>query len=499
MPANSPARLVTTPPNPPLLNSEKFQIDATIDSQGTLDGKTRFEERGDPEVLLRLAYRNTPQNQWKDLTQVISGRMGFAGTVSQVAAAQPEKTAEPFWVTYDYHRTDYSDWKENRIGLPFPPMFLPELNEAQKKSKDALPLGSPQEFYYETSLKLPPGIQPVPPPNVEQKNDFAEYTANYRFENGVLHGTRRLTVKVREVPGTQRAAYSAFVKAIRDDTQRWIFLAGNFDQDNPIFKGRALLREGKTADAVTLLEKAAAEDNGNQLLAFALGAAYLRVPDEAKAAVQFEKLLAGKPSARMLNAVAYEYANSNRRLSEAVDYASRAVAETSSQTMNAKLDSSTSDDFLNMSALAAEWDTLGWARFRSGDTASAEKYIQSAWSLNQIAVIGEHLTESTKSSARSAMRITSAVWLLLRRVLQASPIPRKNFSPPKSEWGSQSRNPVLLTPDHFVHLRCRNFLTCAPFTSRESSNSLQIRKPPQKSPCSPSPSKMAEALPRRGW
>jgi len=393
MPANSPARLVTTPPNPPLLNSEKFQIDATIDSQGTLDGKTRFEERGDPEVLLRLAYRNTPQNQWKDLTQVISGRMGFAGTVSQVAAAQPEKTAEPFWVTYDYHRTDYSDWKENRIGLPFPPMFLPELNEAQKKSKDALPLGSPQEFYYETSLKLPPGIQPVPPFNVEQKNDFAEYTANYRFENGVLHGTRRLTVKVREVPGTQRAAYSAFVKAIRDDTQRWIFLTVNFDQDNPIFKGRALLREGKTADAVTLLEKAAAEDNGNQLLAFALGAAYLRVPDEAKAAVQFEKLLAGKPSARMLNAVAYEYANSNRRLSEAVDYASRAVAETSSQTMNAKLDSSTSDDFLNMSALAAEWDTLGWARFRSGDTASAEKYIQSAWSLNQIAVIGEHLTE----------------------------------------------------------------------------------------------------------
>jgi uncharacterized protein HemY len=79
---------------------------------------------------------------------------------------------------------------------------------------------------------------------------------------------------------------------------------------------------------VTLLEKAAAEDNGNQLLAFALGTAYLRVPDEAKAAAQFEKLLAGKPSARMLNAVAYAYANSNRRLSEAVDYASRAVAET---------------------------------------------------------------------------------------------------------------------------------------------------------------------------
>jgi hypothetical protein len=61
--------------------------------------------------------------------------------------------------------------------------------------------------------------------------------------------------------------------------------------------------------------------------------------------------------------------------------------------MNVKLDSATSDHFLNMSVLAAEWDTQGWAKFRSGDTASAEKYIQSAWSLNPIAVISQHLAE----------------------------------------------------------------------------------------------------------
>jgi hypothetical protein len=92
---------------------------------------------------------------------------------------------------------------------------------------------------------LPAGIQAVSPPNVEQKSDFAEYTANYRFENGVLHGVRRLTVKLREVPGTQRAAYSAFVKAMQDDTQRWIFLAGNFDQDNPIFQRASAIKGRK--------------------------------------------------------------------------------------------------------------------------------------------------------------------------------------------------------------------------------------------------------------
>ena len=255
IPANSPAKLVLTPPDPPLLNREKFQMDASIDSQGTLDGKARFEERGDPEVVLRLAYRNTPQNQWKDLTQVISARMGFGGTVSQVAAAQPEKTADPFWLSYDYHRTDYSDWKEHRISLPFPPMFLRELNEAQKKSKDPLPLGSPQEILYETSLKLPDGIKLVTPPDVEQENDFAEYTANYRFESGVLHGYRRFSLKSHEVPGTQRAVYSAFVKAVQDDAQRWILLFGNYVQDSPLRKGQALLREGKTAEAVAILRE----------------------------------------------------------------------------------------------------------------------------------------------------------------------------------------------------------------------------------------------------
>ncbi len=391
--ANSPAKLVVTPPDPPVLNREKFQMDASIDSQGTLDGKARFEERGDPELILRLAYRNTQQNQWKDLTQAISGRMGFGGTVSQVAAAQPERTADPFWLNYDYHRTDYSDWKEHRITLPFPPIFLRELNEAQKKSKDPLPLGSPQEVIYETSLELPSGIQPLAPPNVEQKNDFAEYISTYRFESGVLYGSRRLLLKLREVPGTQRAAYSAFVKAVQDDAERWILLLPNFAQESPLRKGQALLREGKIAEAVTILEKAAEEGAGNQQIIFTLGRAYLRLPDEDKAVEQFAKLLADYPDNSMLNSIAYEYANANRRLNDALDYASRAVADISDETMDVSLDSADPDNFLHMANLSADWDTLGWIKYRSGDVASAERYVYSAWMLSPHAVIGEHLAE----------------------------------------------------------------------------------------------------------
>jgi transglutaminase-like putative cysteine protease len=396
---DGPAKLVTTPADPPFLAREKFRMEASIDAKGALDGKARFEERGDPEIILRLAYRNTPQNQWKELTQRIVGRMGFGGTVSEVVATPPEKTADPFLLTYDYHRSDYSDWKESRITLPFPPLFLPELNEAQKKSKDPLPLGALQEVVYEATLKLPEGTNVIVPPNVEVKKDFAEYSSTYVLENGTLRGTRRLAIKLREVPGDQRSTYMALFQSMQDDLQRWILILNTQMNTqaalSPVQKAGQLLQQDEPEDAVELLEKALKDDPENQQIALALGSAYLREtdPEEDNAVAQFEKLLKDKPTANTLNSIAYSYADANVRLKEALDYVTRSVSDTSSETMKASLESDDPDDFLRMAQLAAEWDTLGWAQFRSGDAPAAEKYLKAAWALWQRAVIGEHLME----------------------------------------------------------------------------------------------------------
>lgn len=393
IPTDGPARLVRTPSDPPFLSGEKYRMDSSIDSNGVLDGTGRFEDRGDGEVILRNAYRNTPQNRWKDLAQAIVARIGFGGTVSDVAAAQPESTSDPFWFSYTYHRTDYSEWKQHRITLPFPPIFLPELNEKQKLSKDPLPLGSPQEIVYETSLKLPPGISPVLPGNVERKNEFAEYSANYSFEKGVIHGTRRLSTKLHDIPGSQRAAFTAFVKDLEDDENRYILLNGELESDNPVAKGLSLLKEGKTSEAVALLEKAAPENPDNILLKLILGRAYLRVPDEKKAMDLFHQMIESTTDPGMLNGVAYELARANVRSSDALDFASRAVAETSAATMDMTVDSPSPTDYLRTRSLAAQWDTLGFSKLRSGDAVSARKYIESAWALWQRAAIGEHLIE----------------------------------------------------------------------------------------------------------
>src|SRR5262249_20706106 len=163
----------------PFSNYERVQVDSSIDAKGTLDAKIRFEDRGDPEMPLRLAYRSIPQNRWQEFTQNFVGRLGFAGTVSDVSVAQPEDTSQPFWISFSYHRTDYPDWKDRRMTLPAPPFFIPDLTEEQKLSKESLPIGSPEDVSYAISVKFPKGFTPIVPEKVERKTDFAEFSAKY--------------------------------------------------------------------------------------------------------------------------------------------------------------------------------------------------------------------------------------------------------------------------------------------------------------------------------
>src|SRR6267154_386922 len=235
--ANAPARLVKTLPDPPGTNSEHFHMDASLDAQGTLEGKARIEASGDSEIRLRSAFRVTSESRWKELVQAVSGGMGFGGTVSDVSAAQPEATGEPFWFAYSYHRPDYSDWKERQITLPLPPVVLPALSEKRKASEDPLLIGSPVEITYEAKVTLPKGMKPILRPAVELRRDFATYSASYSFANGVLSGVRHLKTQMSEIPGSERAAYSEFVDSLMEDQNHFMPLLGNSGRELPVVIG----------------------------------------------------------------------------------------------------------------------------------------------------------------------------------------------------------------------------------------------------------------------
>jgi Tfp pilus assembly protein PilF len=218
------ALLNKTPADPPFPMFQRFSITATLDASGTLEGKARLETRGDAELALRAAFRNTPQPQWKDLAQVISGSIGFAGTVDDVTAANPEDTSTPWWLAYSYHRPEFGDWPNHQITLPLPPVALPLLSKEETDSPAALPLGAVQEISYEAQVTLPKGFLPLLPAAIADKRDFAEYKSSYQIDNGVIHGSRHLRVLLREVSAGNRPAYASLSKDIDEDERRWIHL-----------------------------------------------------------------------------------------------------------------------------------------------------------------------------------------------------------------------------------------------------------------------------------
>jgi uncharacterized protein DUF3857/tetratricopeptide repeat protein/transglutaminase superfamily protein len=424
------ARLAGTPPDPPASNYEIFRINAWIDANGTLDAKMKAEMRGDGELAVRLAYRATPRNNWQELTQRIVAGMGFAGTVSDVSAEEPEDTAQPFWFACTYHRPDFPDWKNHRILLPAPPIFIGELNEEQMLSKDPLPLGSPQEVTYETTVTFPNGFSPLLPRDVERKYDFAEFSANYSIREDTLHGTLHFKTMRNEIPGADRPKFNSLAKAIGDTESSYIFLKGAFsptvvlggvlppavlfgnsvaaipqleqaletDPDNDAILMRLTTlycQAGRASDAVALLKKVM-EDRPDvpQHLHVALGKAYLWVPDVEKAMPEFKQGLGDDAEPNDLNDIAYTLAEANVHLSEALGYSTRAVSAVSEKTMDISLEDADTSDFSLMLQLAADWDTLGWIKFRTGDFPVAAKYLQAAWDVLQSAAVGEHLVET---------------------------------------------------------------------------------------------------------
>jgi cytochrome c-type biogenesis protein CcmH/NrfG/transglutaminase-like putative cysteine protease len=212
--------LVDTPADPLFQNTEAFHINAKLNEDGTLEAKIEDTTRGDSEVLLRAAFRQVAQPEWKDLVQRISYAMGYAGTVSDINASKPETVSEPFHFTYSYNRKDYPDWKtDQRIVIPSVPFFLPPVRD---DASYPVWLGSPFDATSDSKVELPAGYRPDVPPNVDLKYDFAEYHASYSADGGAVVAKRHLITKMHEIPMAEFDDYRSFVKNLQNDVNRYM-------------------------------------------------------------------------------------------------------------------------------------------------------------------------------------------------------------------------------------------------------------------------------------
>lgn len=158
--------------------------------------------------------------------------------------------------------------------------------------------------------------------------------------------------------------------------------------------------------AVPELEKAVSLKSDDASLQINLGDAYLNLGQDEKALAAFDKATQISATPEIWNNIAYQLSLKGAHLDRAQQYAESAVTAVANSLRNVSLDQLSMRDLANVSALDANWDTLGWVYFARGDFNRAEKYVNAAWTLGGHGEVGDHLAQIYEKLGRKqdAMR-----------------------------------------------------------------------------------------------
>jgi TonB family protein len=154
---------------------------------------------------------------------------------------------------------------------------------------------------------------------------------------------------------------------------------------------RLYISKKRYAEATLLLESAAKANPSDPYVQLALGTARLRSNETDLGLEALHKALEIQSNAEMLNDVAYELAEADTHLPDAVSYSQRSLNEIEAKLQKIDPANIRKEDLQLTAAIGAYWDTLGWIYFKMGNLPLAESNLRSAWELAQDGVIGYHL------------------------------------------------------------------------------------------------------------
>jgi Flp pilus assembly protein TadD len=304
VPADGAGKLVETPADPPFTSSQVVDMNAEVTELGKLNVKLKYFLRGDNEFVLRVAFRRTPQNQWKELGQTIASLDGIKGEVTSVKPSDPSDTAKPFELDLEYSQTGFLDWSSKKTKLPIP-MLSMGLPDASPDQVDPIHLGSPLDVTEKLTMKLPKGFTAQPPFGVNVDRDYAAYKSSYHFTDGTLTAERALNFKMRELPASRTSEYLTFSRTVdSDETQA--LQVDNATPGSPeipktataeelLESGIAALNGGNPEEAIPLLTRVTEIDPKTKQVWNDLGLAYLRVGRFDDATAAFKKQVDADP------------------------------------------------------------------------------------------------------------------------------------------------------------------------------------------------------------
>jgi Flp pilus assembly protein TadD len=252
---DTPPGLVETPLDPPFASTQSIEIEGKLSELGKLTARIKYTLRGDAELGLRVAFRRTPRNQWKQIAQWAAISDGFRGAVGEIKIGDPAATREPFQFEYALSQPNYLDWsnKKSQMNVPLPSMGLPNAPEEKEGVTEKVELGTPMDAVTKLSLELPANFTARAPVSVAVMRDYAEYRATYKMEQNVLRAERVMKFRLRELPGERAGDYRAFQRAVRNDEGQDLWV------ESTAAAGAPMIPEG--AKATELHESAVAALN----------------------------------------------------------------------------------------------------------------------------------------------------------------------------------------------------------------------------------------------
>jgi len=206
----------------PFQAKQTVLLDASISPEGKLAAKVHYAMRGDNELLLRVAFHQSPKEKWKEVAQLLALSDGFRGQVANVTASVPYATKEPFVVEYEISQPKFVDWSKKPVRIPalLPQVGLPDppAKPVAGSAVSPIKLGTPLDVETTMTLHLPQGTAVRAPTGITVERDYATFSSQYGEKSSTVTASRHIHFLQREVPGARVADYNAFLRAVQNDS-----------------------------------------------------------------------------------------------------------------------------------------------------------------------------------------------------------------------------------------------------------------------------------------
>lgn len=217
-----------SPKGSPFPAFQRVNVDATLTAEGRLSARVKYVLRGDNELLLRVAFHETPKERWKDVAGLLAISDGFRGQVTSVNVSDPMATKDPFTVEYEISQAKFVDWSKKPVRIPalLPQIGLPDLpaKPAAGEAPHAIELGTPLDVDTQMTLRLPAGVKIEAPAGTSVQRDYATFSSKYSAAANTVTASRRVNFLLRAIPGERAMDYNAFVRAVQNDQAQMITL-----------------------------------------------------------------------------------------------------------------------------------------------------------------------------------------------------------------------------------------------------------------------------------